>query len=130
MSCCRTTVHASGILVNHSLYAYSNKKCSTACSLPLFPSYRVLQSAKHVQVLPVVFGAVPMISKVFFTLVIAIVLLSGTDAATTDCQSVLGSICQLNGAGSHCHPCLPKSYVACSNTGEAVIKTCAQGETV
>lgn len=59
-----------------------------------------------------------------------VVLHAAAAASTTDCESVLGAICQLNGAGPHCHPCLPNSYVVCTSRNEAKVKTCGKGKGV
>ena len=65
---------------------------------------------------------------VFLWLILSISSASLAAAAATDCGTVLGAICQLNGAGKHCHPCSPQSYVICSDEGKVTVEECPTGK--
>jgi hypothetical protein len=46
---------------------------------------------------------------------------------TSDCETVLPTICKLNGVGSHCHPCVANAYIDCRDDSNPELKSCQSG---
>ncbi|WIA21807.1 hypothetical protein OEZ85_004190 [Tetradesmus obliquus] len=62
--------------------------------------------------------------------VAAVVLIAVACAAANaagPCDISAEVICQLNGAGVHCHPCRPDSYVVCVDNDSPALQTCSAG---
>lgn len=63
-----------------------------------------------------------------FTVFFAVCIAAAAAIVTSDCETVLPTICKLNGAGSHCHPCVASAYIECSNDSNPQLKGCQSGE--
>jgi hypothetical protein len=108
-------------------HRYTVQQARTLCSLPLSgcrQAHRCLRvklsnMRKHT------------VSLVFQLCLVCLVSCRGAAASAapgTDCDSVLPALCKLNGAGSHCHPCVASAYVECKDSSTPELKSCPSGE--